>query len=91
LGDGRLLAGQRLQAGGAGRQFRFFNQHAGNTFLDGEFEPAALTAQPVRFLIQMGRMAWVQGTAENIDKLFTNHARTARIEDGCHHCRMQAL
>ena len=21
----------------------------------------------------------------------TNHARTARIEDGCHHCRMQAL
>jgi len=86
-----LLAGERLQIGGSGRQFRFLDQHARNAFLDGELEPAALARQAIGFLIQMGRVTGIQGATENIDQIFANHARTARIEGVCHHCRMQAL
>jgi hypothetical protein len=75
-----LLARQRLQTARPRRQDRFLNEHARQTFLDGIFEPTALANQTVRFLIQPRAARWIEGTTENVEKLFTNHERTAILQ-----------
>jgi len=83
LRDGRLLAGQRLQATRSRRQFRLLDEHAGQPFLDGELQAAALAHQPIRLLVQPSLTRRVERTTENIEKFFANHGCTAKTqEDG---------
>jgi hypothetical protein len=68
-----------LQAVYSLRQYRFLNKQARQTFLDGIFKPAALANQTIGLLIQSRAARWIKGAPKNLEKLFTNHAPTARI------------
>jgi hypothetical protein len=88
---GRLLARQRLQAARSWRQNRILHEHARQAFLDGIFKLAALAHQSVRFLIQARTAGWIEGAAENVEKLFTYHERTAKPRMLANHWVTEAL
>src|SRR5438046_1489216 len=82
LGSFRFLLTRKLRnALAPRRQFRFFNDHVGKTVLDGEFQPAALADQGIAFQRQP-RMAGVEGAAEDVEKLGTDHAMETLLFGG---------